>query len=69
MPTGIENFGNTCYMNATLQCLKAVPELVQALDRFQTPGDRVAAATAGGAPQALTTGKIYYTMYCHVTIT
>ena len=35
LPTGLENFGNTCYMNATLQCFKVVPELRDALQRYR----------------------------------
>lgn len=33
MPAGLFNLGNTCYLNATIQCLLTVPELRECLKR------------------------------------
>lgn len=34
LPAGLQNLGNTCYMNATVQCLKSVPEFRNSLAKF-----------------------------------
>ncbi|RWS27505.1 ubiquitin carboxyl-terminal hydrolase 14-like protein [Leptotrombidium deliense] len=33
-PAGLTNLGNSCYLNATVQCLRTVPELKQLLKKF-----------------------------------
>ena len=53
VPRGIVNLGNTCYMNATIQCLRTVPELRESLKNFAPPVNP-APATHNPTTQGLT---------------
>lgn len=50
LPCGLVNMGNTCYMNASLQCLRRINEFKEVVTKFKEQG--------GGDPMAKLTGSL-----------
>lgn len=66
LPAGLTNLGNTCYMSATVQCLRTVPELIEALKKYDVKLSLLATLSNEPNNQGVTAAlrDLYATMDC-----
>lgn len=60
MPVGIKNLGNTCYLNAVVQCIKTVPEIHKSIVQFNSSQARSGASSSSQHAMLLNTIKACY---------
>lgn len=62
LPCGLTNLGNTCYLNATLQCLRSVPDLREQLRSYQGKMNMAIAASAPAESMTVAIKDLYTVM-------
>mmetsp|Transcript_5139 Transcript_5139/g.14364 ORF Transcript_5139/g.14364 Transcript_5139/m.14364 type:complete len:484 (-) Transcript_5139:163-1614(-) len=54
---GLQNLGNTCYMNSTIQCLYSIPELKSALANYSEAAATLPSATSESSHRLVVASK------------